>query len=1018
MPYNVTQNKDDSRRQLEQLVNSFVERREEAVRPEYNEAQLRVDFIGPLLRTFGWDTDNEAGKTQFLREVIQEESIEVEVGNVLTKKNPDYTLRIGGIRKLFVEAKKASIDIERSAASAFQARRYGWSANLGISILTNFDRLVIYDCRHRPVATDQPMVARYRSYGFREFLTHFDELYDLLSFVAVTDGRVDELFSLSAPDLTTFDEYFLQQIEQWRMRLAANILIHQPDLSAETINFLVQRLLNRIVFLRICEDREMERAETLRGIHNYDELKRLFRSSDEKYNSGLFDFIEDNFSLHINLDPDIIVSIFNELYYPESPYNFAVVDPAILSQIYDRYLGSRIAINEVGRAEILEDPEVAASSGVVPTPKTIVDQIVRETLSNLVSNLDFDAILRLRIADICCGSGTFLITVFDYLIEASTLALQHDHSELLVRDAAGTIRLSLKAKRDLLTNCIFGVDINPYAAEVTKFSLLLKLLEEDTSATAAEFAGRYHQRLLPPLNQNIKSGNSLVDDTYFAFNPEGINDLELLYKVRPFNWANEFPFWVQENGFDAIVGNPPYVRIQNIVRFIGEELRFYQNAMSGYSVARTDTFDKYYLFIQRAIQLLKPSGVLGYIVPHKFFIARGGKALRNFVSTSAGIEKIIHFGVTQVFPARSTYTAIIILSKTRSENLSFKRISRVAGAQDFNGSYTTYLNASYDASPWIFLSESTKAIFELMDAAATVPLNSVAEIAVGLQTSLDKVYIFQPIAVTDNTYIFRNAGQEFEVEKEICKPCLYDLTFHAFDTVVDNAQMIFPYRIEARAEPFDEEEMAARFPLTWAYLNHFRDALSRRSINGSRNPKWYQFGRSQSLTRFHNAEKIIWPVLSVRPAYIYDQLNLQFTGGGNGPYYSLFTNGPYSPLYLMGLLVHPVIEARVRSGASEFRGAYYSHGKQFIERIPVKTIDFNVPEERNRHDNIVELVRQIITAKAAITVAGSPDLREVEVRRLNFLVTSLTRAVNVLYNITEADVATVLRDPSFAPVEE
>jgi hypothetical protein len=390
MAYKVTATKEECLEQLKALISAFEKEYVIYKTPKYSEAQLRIDFLNPLLKTFGWDVDNEKLKTQFLRDVIQEESIEVEEEDSVTKKNPDYTLRIQGTRKFFVEAKKVSIDLDITNKPSFQTRRYGWNANLGISILTNFETLSVYDCRHKPNAEDAASIARYKSFHFSEYLSKFEELYQLLYFQSISSGFVDEYFSVAQKETTTFDNYFLKQIESWRQSLANDVIANNGGFNNEDINFLIQRLLNRIVFLRICEDREIEKFETLKNIKSYDELKQLFISSDKKYNSGLFDFIEDNFSLNINLNSEILIGIFNELYYPQSPYDFSVVDPTILSQIYERYLGSKIAIVNERQISIVEEPEVAASSGVVPTPKLIVQNIVKETLAPLFEGKTLD----------------------------------------------------------------------------------------------------------------------------------------------------------------------------------------------------------------------------------------------------------------------------------------------------------------------------------------------------------------------------------------------------------------------------------------------------------------------------------------------------------------------------------------------------------------------------------------------------------------------------------------------------
>lgn len=1017
MAFKVANTKEECFEQLKELIVAFNKEYAIYKTSKYSEAQLRIDFLNPLLKTFGWDVDNENRKSQFLRDVLQEESIDVKEEDTITKKKPDYTLNIRGDRKVFVEAKQVSVNIGKAKEPAFQVRRYGWNANLGISILTNFEFIIVYDCRYKPDINDDANIARYQSFHVSEFIGKFDELYNLLSYQSISKGFIDEFFVVSKPDTTKFDDYFLQQIESWRQMLANEVITNNEGFNNEDINFLIQRLLNRIVFLRICEDREIEKFETLKNITSYDDLKKLFIESDKKYNSGLFDFIEDNFSLNINLHSDTLIGIFNELYYPQSPYNFSVVDPAILSQIYERYLGSRIEIDADKQISIVEEPEVSASSGVVPTPKLIVQNIVRETLAPIFELKNSEQIKSLKLADICCGSGTFLISIYDFLFEKITIAFVNEgnlDAEYIYQKFDGTFQLTLKAKQLILTSCIYGVDINPYAVEVSKFSLLLKILEDENKGTINDYLIKYKQKVLPNLNDNIKCGNSLIDNSYFDFQAEALNDDELLFKLKPFNFIDEFPFLNESKGFDAIVGNPPYVQIQNIVKYSKEEIKYYQSSSSGYTVSSKDTFDKYYLFIQRSINLLNENGTLGYIVPHKFFIVKGGKELRSFIIEQSFIHKIIHFGVSQVFPNRSTYTAILVLGKKESEGILFKRIRNISAElnSELSG-YEVYNQKSLSEQPWVFVSNETQTVFDKIKACNNSPLSTIAEIAVGLQTSADKIYIFQPTSESDTTYKFTFSNNEYEIEKSICKPCIYDLSFDLFDTLKPNAQIIFPYAIQAdKAEVFPEDYFQANYPLTWAYLNNFKAELSKRSINGSKEPKWYQYGRSQSLTRFHNTDKLIWPVLSTHPSYVFDEANLQFTGGGNGPYYSLFmrADNDYSIFYILGILAHPIFETMVKSGASEFRGAYYSHGKQFLENMPIKQIDFSNKEELKQHNEIVKTVKQLIATKESLRGEYQVAKKNVLKRKFDMLYNSLIAHINLLYSITDDEMGIVLND--------
>lgn len=994
-----------------ELVEKYKLHRSSFLDSTYNETQLRNDFIDPLLKLLGWDVDNTKGKTHFLRDVIQEEYIEIK--DEETKKNPDYTLRINGTRKLFVEVKKPSVNILKSAKSAFQTRRYGWSANLGISVLTNFEHLVIYDCRFKPNEFDNEHVARYKVFSYEEYEKAFDEIKEIISYRAANSGTLDNMFDVNTRDGETFDEYFLQQIENWREKIAKTAIKNNTDLGEEDLNFIIQRLLNRIIFLRVCEDRTIEKYETIKGIKNYEELKKLFQKSDRKFNSGLFDFIDDTLLHEVEIDSDVLIEIFSELYFPQSPYDFSVVDPTILSQIYERFLAQKIFIESGDTFHIMESPEVAASNGVVPTPKIIVEQIVKDTLTPLTEGKSFDELCNLKIADICCGSGTFLISSYDFLVEKIMEKIIEEKIDdpALVYETDKGLTLTLKAKRKIMVNNLFGVDINPYAVEVAEFSLLLKLLEGENEASVNNFIHEYSEKVLPNLKSNIKCGNTLVDNKFFKFMPEALHDDDILYKINPFEWDEEFPDIMASGGFDAIIGNPPYVRIQNMKKYSPEEIEYYQSKGSEYTVAKKDTVDKYFLFIERAMNLLNPTGMLGYIVPHKFFILKGGKELRKFIAEKYQISKIINFGVTQVFPGRSTYTAILIIQANKMEQFKYKKVNDIsAEALSSEENTRVYRSENYNSEPWIFLAPETEAVFNKLTGVQYEKLGKITDISVGLQTSRDKVYIFIPEDETSDTYIFNSKGKRYAIEKSICRSAIYDLSFDAFESIQGNAQIIFPYEIvDGEASLIEEETLKNDYPLAWSYLNDFKADLEKRSLQGN-DPKWYQYGRSQSIAKFHDTEKLIWPVLATKATYVLDKNNLLFTGGGNGPYYGLINKSNYSLKYFLGILSHPVIESMVKAGASEFRGSYYSHGKQFIEKIPIKKIDFTKQDELDKYNMVVKTVESIINTTDKIKAEKNLNRKRILKRRLNALFNQLTQVINSLYKISDADVETVLND--------
>jgi type I restriction-modification system DNA methylase subunit len=999
---------------IQALVNRFSRNRVAYVRTnsDYNETQLRTDFLNPFLVTLGWDVFNERHAPQHLREVVHEDTVEVEDGGAVFTKRPDYAMRSGTERKFFVEAKRPSVSIATNNAAAFQVRRYGWNARLPISVLSNFDQLVIYDCRVRPQAEDDVRVARLKVYEYTEYVTKFDEIYAQLSREAVYSGSFDVQFSVDARTSAhePFDEYFLSQIETWRTQLAQDIAQQNPERTQEELNFLVQRLLNRIIFLRICEDRELERYQTLQAIQTFDELKSLFRQADTRYNSSLFDFIEDQISLNIAVSSVVLINIFQELYYPASPYAFSVVEAGILGEIYERFLGKQITIADQ-QVTIVDKDEVAASRGVVPTPKYVVDAIIKKTLDPLCEGKSPAELTQLRLADIACGSGSFLVAAYEYLLNAYLEGyLQQGanrHSDKVYEGSQNTWYLTLPERQRILCEHIFGVDIDPQAVEIARFSLLLKALEDVPATAITAYWQRHQTRALPNLQDNIQCGNSLVDSAYFDYDEASLADAAHFARINPLDWTTAFPTVFTAGGFDAIVGNPPYIRIQNMVRYSPREVQYYQSDVSPYTCAQSDNFDKYNLFIERGLSLLKPTGRLGYIVPHKFFILKSGQALRKLLSEGQHVAEIVHFGVQQVFgQRRTTYTCVLELSEQAAERFTVEHVSDLpAWRRGESGEIIEYPADYLTEAPWEFVSPASRQIFERLRAAYPTKLEQVANIFVGVQTSADNIYIFESIEETETTATFADiTGATWTIEKAILRPCLKDVSLPAFSHPQANTYIIFPYTIsDRRARLYTPEEMQARFPLCWAYLKAHQVALAQRSIQGRTPETWYRYGRSQSLTKFDGTPKLIWPVLSLGARYAYDDQDIVFTGGGNGPYYGLrpSTETELSIHYLQAVLSHPVIEAMVRG--SLFRGGYRSHGKQFVKDLPIHQIDFADADEKAVHDKIVDLVKTLIQTTERAATATIPAQRRQAKQQAQRLHQAVERQIGGLYGITSTD---------------
>jgi len=1003
------------------LVEKFKKNEADYLSTAYNETQARTDFITPLLAALGWDVHNSSGLSLGLREVVEEAT--VDVNEEKASKRPDYELRLARQRKFFLEAKKPNVRIDRIREAAFQTRRYGYSANLPISVLTNFHHLAVYDCVHRPAITDEPHVGRLLLVSYTDFESRFDELWELLSRDAVYSGDFDRRFAVyaAAHGVEQFDNFFLGQVRSWRERLATDIHRHVPDLTPTELTYVVQLFLCRIVFLRICEDRDIERYETLRELAEVDKFNALMnelRRADSFYNSGLFRLLDDE-RLGIRISDGVLTEIINELYYPFSPYTFAVVETEVLGEIYEQFLGEVITFDGDGLVKIISKPEVRESGGVVPTPRYIVDAIVHRTVGPAIKGKSPKELANFTIADICCGSGVFLLSIFEFLTDHYLAWYQANRQaanigNVIYEIAHGQWRLTFEEKRRILLLHLRGVDIDSNAVEVARFSLLLKLTEDESAIGLQDFIGKTGEAALPALDNTIRSGNSLVSQGEWEA-AKGQFPQSLLEQVNPFSWHDEFTEEMKAGGFDVIVGNPPYIRIQNMRTYSPEESLFYQSAASPYSTASKDNFDKYALFVERSLSLVKPSGQLGFIIPHKFMVVQAGRALRRLVTEKPIVTQIVHFGAQQVFGKQaSNYTCLFLLDKCGTEHVQFERVKELeAWRYGASGLMSIIPSTELTEDPWQFADADTRALFDRIKITCNRTLGQVAEIFVGAQTSKDEIYIFKAKSESSATVMLNWNGQDWPIERGILRPCLHDAQLSPYTKAEANAWMIFPYEIvagpkKAVARLFQPEELAQHFPGALAYLTARKEELEARSITGGApgQTQFYQFGRSQSLTKF-DSPKIILPILSLDARYAYDESNIIVTGGGNGPYYLIRARDGFEEtnMFLLAILHHPLSEAMVRTNTSSFRGGYYSHGKQFIDYLPIpQTSDLERKE-------LEDLVAKIIAATELLKAARTTHQEILRKRNVVELKAQVETRVSKLFLLSDDDMKIIRAVP-------
>jgi len=601
-------------RAVSDLVERFDTHRDAYKAPEYNETQVRHEFIDPMFQALGWDINNTKGYAEQWKEVVHEDSIKM--GD--TTRAPDYSFRLGGRRLFFLEAKKPAVNLKHDPSPAYQLRRYAWTAKLPLSILTDFEEFIVYDTRVRPAQNDKSSTARVLYIPYVEYPRRWDEIASIFSPDAIRQGAFDKYVASSRKKRGTaeVDDAFLAEIEQWRQLLARNIALRNHGLTQRELNVAVQSTIDRIIFLRICEDRGIENYAQLMALRSggdvYARLRVLYERADERYNSGLFHFHKerdrpgqhDTLTPNLTIDDKVLKTIIKRLYYPESPYEFSVFPAEILGHVYERFLGSVIRLTAGGHAKVEQKPEVRKAGGVYYTPTYIVDYIVKHTVGKLLgggepgegeapsepgegeapsepgaaaeAGSDGASPSRhassrapmtpqevagltdtwrpsktrrpLAILDPACGSGSFLLGAYQYLLDwhvdyysQGPKKWTRGKTPRVYQDRHGAYRLTTAERKRILLANIHGVDIDPQAVEVTKLSLLLKVLEGEDAETMGSQLELTHQRALPDLANNIKCGNSLIGPDFYQGKQLDAFDEEEAYRINAFDWNAEFP---------------------------------------------------------------------------------------------------------------------------------------------------------------------------------------------------------------------------------------------------------------------------------------------------------------------------------------------------------------------------------------------------------------------------------------------------------------------------------------------
>lgn len=1014
-----------AKKKLEKFINRYNEYKEQL--KDESEQTMRT-WIDEFLSIFDWDCKNPMQVRQEKMITKAERERLKLIGSIHSK--PDYTLKNGKVRLNFLDAKDLHDNIKESKDIAFQARSYGWSAGLECSIVTNVEEIAFYSCYSIPSKDDSVELERVYL-KVDQYLDNFDILFKLLYRSNVFQGEQSKILNKELCDKKVkkidLDSSFSNLLTNFRLDLAKDIYIHNKDIIKDNnilINNIVQSIINRIMFIRICEGRGLEEKEILIKMLSggfWSNFKEKSKSTYEMdYDGPIFNHLD--ILDEIQIPDNYFIRFITSLYEP-TPYKFDVIPTELMASMYEKFLSTEIYIDD-GKVMQREKEFYIKQQGAISTPEYMVDFLLEQTFEGLKDVNSLDELLQLKILEPACGSGTFLIGILDYLQKRAlelykNNKIQKDEKSLFL-EIDNNIFPTAELKRRIITKCLYAIDMDHQAVEVAKISIALKLIDNYQLPFYNEQFGLTKKLLLKDIGKNIIHGNTLVGsdiiEQFPSIQPEHLRmivpldiksdkSMEIVFKNKE----------IDKNGFDFIVGNPPYVETKRYIDSLPYCREYFKNNYD----FDDHKADMSIYFIEKCIKLLNSKGKLSFLCQKRFFKTEYGEKTRKCIATNNYINKIVDFKSQDIFKDRITYIALLMFSKSKKDIEEFDYLSLSEEPEALKNILTKVEKQNYIEKSTDILNEKTwnltendelenlvSNIVNKFDTLAELKNIGLCNIHGGIQVLRNDVYYINNAKIDRKRRIItgvnrrtqKDARKEVCVELDICRPIIANRDLQKFQSLTPSYYAIIPYTLDTTT-PINFDDLQSQYPLCYEYLlgqELYVKSKNKEIYDGNR---WHLFTRTTNLNKF-NSKKIMFPMTTKEVVASYT----------NQPSYPDNSNMWFLVFRDEDDDFHLAITAILNSRLFSVMAIYYSNpqangyrkmNKQFVlpVAIPYKKLKEDIKLIKCLKQYSIDINRLLTSFDSAVTDGGKRSL----LMSINSKFNDLNIYVNKIYELNSQE---------------